>query len=254
MAAQAFTIHPVAALDDNYIWTVSRNGQAVCIDPGEAGPVLDYLHRHGLSLAEIWITHHHHDHTGGIAGLKQVFPQCTVYGNRDIAAADRYAGEGVQWLFGGCRVEVWHTPGHTAGHLSYLLHDAEGLHVFCGDTLFSAGCGRVFCGTAGQLYVSLQRYAGLPGHTLFYPAHEYTAANLRFAACVEPDNPAVRTARAAAEHMPTLPVSLAHELRINPFLRTGGRQVAQKAAEYSGGKLADGAAVFAALREWKNRF
>lgn len=251
---ETLNITPVAALSDNYIWTVSHNGRAACIDPGDAAPVIDYLQRHRLELAQIWITHHHHDHTGGIAGLKQAYPQCTIYGNSDIAAADRHINEGAQLAFGGCNIEVWHTPGHTDTHLGYLLHGSDGLHVFCGDTLFSAGCGRVFTGTPRQLYASLQRYAGLPENTLFYPAHEYTAANLRFAACVEPDNSAVRAAQAAAARTPTLPVSLAHGRQVNPFLRTDCTQVARKAAEESGRNLADGTDVFVALREWKNCF
>lgn len=251
---ETLNIAPVAALSDNYIWMVSHNGRAACIDPAEAAPVLDYLQQNGLELEQIWITHHHHDHTGGIAGLKQAYPQCTVYGNSDIAAAGCVIGEGARLAFGGYEIEVWHTPDHTGTHLGYLLHAPDGLHVFCGDTLFSAGCGRVFTGTAEQLYASLQRYAALPDNTLFYPAHEYTAANLRFAAHIEPDNPAVQAALAAAGRTPTLPVSLAHERQVNPFLRTDCAQVAEKAAEAGGRKPADGAGVFAALREWKNRF
>lgn len=250
---QTPNITPVAAFADNYIWIISHNGAAVCVDPGDAEPVLAYLARQRLELAQIWITHHHSDHTGGIAALKQAYPHCTVYGNRDIDGADHYINEGAHFDFGGCRAEVWSTPGHTATHLSYLLHGADGLHVFCGDTLFSGGCGRVFTGTAAQLAASLQRYKSLPADTLFYPAHEYTAANLRFAACIEPDNAAVRAALAAAAGTPTLPVSLAHELEINPFLRTGCAQVAA-AAGLAGAGAADETAVFAALREMKNRF
>lgn len=250
---QDLTITPVPALSDNYIWLIEGEGRAVCIDPGEAAPVAAFLSRRRLELAQIWITHGHRDHTGGIAALKQQYPQCRVYGNTDIALADGHVGEGAHLTFCGRRAEVWATPGHTAAHLSYLLHSGGGLHVFCGDTLFSAGCGRVFDGTAAQLAASLQRYKQLPAAALFYPAHEYTAANLRFAADIEPDNAAIRAAAAAAVHTPTLPVSLARELEINPFLRTEHPQVAARAAAFCGADTADGTAVFAALREMKNR-
>ena len=164
------------------------------------------------------------------------------------------AGEGGIIRFAGRTARVWHIPGHTAGHLAYLLEDGGRTHVFCGDTLFSAGCGRVFTGTMEQLAASCRRLAALPDDTLLYPAHEYTAANLAFAECVEPGNPDIRAARQQAAHPPTLPVTLAHEKRINPFLRTAHPAVACRAAEAAGRPLPDETAVFAALREWKNRF
>lgn len=244
----------VPAFNDNYIWLAVHQNRAACIDPGDAAPVLDYLQKRGLTLAQIWITHAHHDHTGGVAALKKVFPACTVYGNRDVTGADKTIGEGGKLEFGGYAIEVWATPGHTDTHLGYLLNLSDGLHVFCGDTLFSGGCGRVFTGTAAQLFASLQRYNGLPEHTLFYPAHEYTAANLRFAAHIEPDNPDIQTALAQANRTPTLPVTLAHERKINPFLRTAKSEVVARTAELSGVGLNGEAAVFAALRELKNSF
>ncbi|MDO5640560.1 MAG: hydroxyacylglutathione hydrolase [Neisseria sp.] len=249
-----FEITPIPAFNDNYIWLIDNGSEAVCVDPGDAAPVSAYLRRKGLALAQIWITHHHHDHTGGVAALKAAYPDCTVYGNRDIAAADAPVAEGTQIAFAGGTATVWDTPGHTDGHVSYLWRDAVGLHVFCGDTLFSAGCGRVFTGTIAQLSASFRRYDSLPADTLFYPAHEYTAANLRFALHIEPDNADIRAALAAAADVPTLPVTLAHERSINPFLRTGRGQVAARAAELGGGLADGGEAVFAALRELKNRF
>ncbi|MBH5328979.1 hydroxyacylglutathione hydrolase [Eikenella sp. S3360] len=247
-------ILPIPALADNYIWLLHQGSEAVCIDPGEAAPVLGYLKNHNLSLRQIWVTHHHDDHTGGLAELRRHFPDCAVYGNRDIPEATETAGEGSHWPLWQGQVRVWHTPGHTDSHLSYLLQDNDQLHVFCGDTLFSAGCGRVFTGTIGQLFASLQRFNRLPEHTLFYPAHEYTAANLRFAAHIELHNPAIARSLQAAANIPTLPVSLAHERQINPFLRTADFQVAARAAELSGQTLANEEQVFAALRELKNRF
>ncbi|MDO4879203.1 MAG: hydroxyacylglutathione hydrolase [Neisseria sp.] len=244
-------IIPVPALNDNYIWLISDGARTACIDPGEAGPVLACLHRQGLRLEQIWITHHHHDHTGGIAGLKRAFPRCTVYGNDDIAAADVLVGEGSLLHFGAHTVRVWAVPGHTGKHLAYLADLGGRTHVFCGDTLFSAGCGRIFTGTAAQLAHSFRRFDTLPPDTLFYPAHEYTAANLKFAAHIEPDNPYIIQAGQAAS-LPSLPVSLAHERRINPFLRV--KLLRERAESLCGLSLPDDTAVFAALRELKDGF
>ncbi len=248
-------ILPVPAFDDNYIWLLVSNGEALCIDPGDAAPVAAVLAERGLKLSQIWITHHHNDHTGGIAGLKQAFPDCRVFGNTDIAARTDTVQEGAVLPFAGFSAEVWAVPGHTEHHLAYLLSDGQGrLHVFCGDTLFSAGCGRVFTGTPQALFDSLKRFDSLPPDTLFYPAHEYTAANLAFAAHIEPDNADIRAAQQAAAHTPTLPVTLAHERRINPFLRTGVAAVRQRAAQQTPAAAGSEAVAFAALREWKNRF
>ncbi|MCP1661273.1 hydroxyacylglutathione hydrolase [Neisseria perflava] len=250
------TITPVKAFGDNYIWTIHANGRAVCIDPGEAAPAADFLAQHGLSLDQIWITHHHNNHTGGIRDLQAQFPNTPVYGNSDIAAATQTVSDGQTLDFGGASATVWATPGHTAHHVSYLLENSDGLHVFCGDTLFSAGCGRVFTGTIAQLFASFQRYNSLPPETLFYPAHEYTAANLRFAAHIEPDNADIQTAlfAALAANAPTLPVTLAHERKINPFLRAHLPQVKARAEALCSWKLDSELAVFAALRELKNGF
>ncbi|WP_274570998.1 hydroxyacylglutathione hydrolase [Neisseria leonii] len=248
-------IEPVTAFDDNYIWLLVSDGEAVCIDPGQSAPVAEYLQRNRLRLAQIWITHLHGDHTGGIEDLKKQFPDCRVFGGGDIAARTHDASGSSVLGFAGCRAEVWAVPGHTDQHLAYLLHGSDGrLHVFCGDTLFSAGCGRVFSGTAQDLYRSLQRFDSLPPDTLFYPAHEYTAANLDFAAHIEPDNSDIAAAQTAAADTPTLPVTLAHERRINPFLRI--MQPAVRAAVRREMPETDDTpeARFAALRDWKNRF
>lgn len=246
-------ITPLAAFNDNYIWLIDNGRDAVCIDPGDAAPVLDFLQRQHLDLRQIWITHHHGDHTAGIAALRRAFPDCAVYGGRDIEGRTHEASDGSEIAFADGTALVRHTPGHTANHLSYVWRQGGKTHVFCGDTLFSAGCGRVFTGTAAQLYRSLQAFAALPDDTLFYPAHEYTAANLRFAAAVEPDNADIARALNAAADTPTLPVTLAHEKRINPFLRTAEAAVRQAAVK-QGAADDGGVAVFTALREWKNRF
>ena len=247
-------ILPIPALADNYIWLLRQGNEAVCIDPGAAEPVVGYLKAHRLTLRQIWITHHHSDHTAGLAELAHRFPDCTIYGNRDIPEATRTVGEGSSWEIWQRPVSVWHTPGHTQTHLSYLLQDNTQIHVFCGDTLFSAGCGRIFTGTAAQLFASLQRYNRLPENTLFYPAHEYTAANLRFAAHIEPHNNAIERSLQAAAHIPTLPVSLAHERQINPFLRTADARLAERTAQLAGRQLTGEQQIFTALRELKNHF
>lgn len=250
-------IKPVSALTDNYIWLLQHDQQAVVIDPGEAAPVLDYLATRQLQLSSIWLTHTHADHIGGVSDLKKAYPQCRVYGNDHWAGVDEAVNEGSLLTYGNQKVKVWHIPGHTTDHLAYLLQDSTNpIQVFCGDTLFSAGCGRVFTGTMAQLYDSLQRLVSLPEDTLFYPAHELTAANLLFAQAVEPHNPDIKQAMQKASVIPTLPVSLAHELRVNPFLRLKQPEVI--AAVLAQGLTAEDAkqplAVFTCLREWKNRF
>ncbi|MCF7528910.1 hydroxyacylglutathione hydrolase [Neisseria lisongii] len=247
-------ITPIPAFGDNYIWLIQTTQGNICIDPGDATPVIEFLQQQRQNLHQIWITHHHDDHRGGVAALKLAFPQVEVYGNSDIPEADCPIRDGMQLTFGQLAAEVWLTPGHTAHHICYLLAHQNRLHVFCGDTLFSAGCGRVFTGTIQQLFDSFQRFKQLPDDTLFYPAHEYTAANLRFAAHIEPDNPDIQAALSGATHTPTLPVTLEHERRINPFLRTHLPHIRQRVETLSGIELGDELSVFAALRTLKNSF
>ena len=248
----------IPAFHDNYIWLLQQGSEVVCVDPGDATPVRQYLEAQRLQLAAIWLTHHHNDHIGGVAELKRLWPQATVYGHQTLGLADVAVAEGSRVPAFNAEADVWAVPGHTDTHLASVLHGqgAQPTRVFCGDTLFSAGCGRVFTGTAAQLHHSLQRLNTLPENTLFYPAHEYTAANLRFADAEEPGNADFQAALAAAANTPTLPVTLAHERRVNPFLRTdkASVQAAAVAAGLPADQSTDGAAVFAALREWKNRF
>ena len=246
------TITPISAYTDNYIWLIQQGSQAICIDPGQAAPVLVYLRAHGLTLAQIWITHAHADHTAGIAQLQQHFSGCPVYGAADIPQASHIVNEGDSIVWQNHRASVWHTAGHTASHRCYLL---DNQHLFTGDTLFSAGCGRVFPDSRPQwLYHSLQRIFRLPDTTQLYPAHEYTAANLRFAAHIEPDNPHILAAQQRAQTIPSLPVTLAHEKQINPFLRVHLSAVQQRIRELTGRSYANEEAYFVALRELKNRF
>ncbi len=253
------------AFTDNYIWLIHDGQRAVVVDPGEAAPVVAALAREALGLAGILVTHHHGDHVGGVAELLAHFGPQPIWGPRheriafDAGAPVTCVGQGDVIGLLGAEVQVIDTPGHTAGHVSYHLR-VPGEHgaLFCGDTLFSAGCGRLFEGTAAQMAESLARLSSLPGDTRVCCAHEYTLANLRFAAAVEPGNAAVlqhldRCEALRTQGQPTLPSTLARELHINPFLRCREPAV-QAAAAARGADATDPVAVLAALRSWKNEF
>jgi len=254
----ALEIVPIPAFTDNYFWLLQRGGEAVVVDPGDAAPVERALAARGVRLAAILVTHHHLDHIGGLAPLTARH-EVPVYGPAAEAGAIRHLtqplreGDRIEVL--GTRLTVWEVPGHTLGHIAYV---AEGF-VLCGDTLFSAGCGRLFEGTAAQLQASLARLAALPPDTRVYCTHEYTLANLAFAAAVEPDEAAIREEIARvralrAQGLPSLPSTIGHERRLNPFLRTAAPAVAAAARRQSGQPLSGDLAIFAALRRWKDGF
>lgn len=251
------TIMAIPAFRDNYIWLIRQGVAAIVVDPGDAEPVLDTLRQEGLQLAAILLTHHHADHCGGVADLIAVGP-VPVYG----PAAESITGVS-QPLNGGERlaitgfdlnIEVLTVPGHTAGHLAYTVDGA----LFCGDTLFGAGCGRLFEGTPAQMAASLARIAAMPDSTAIYCAHEYTEANLRFALAVEPGNVALqervkRVAVRRAAGLATVPLNLAEEKATNPFLRCSAAEVVASALAQGAGAR-DPLTVFTCLREWKNNF
>ncbi|BAN34999.1 hydroxyacylglutathione hydrolase [Sulfuricella denitrificans skB26] len=251
-------IIPVPAFEDNYIWLICDERYAAVVDPGDAEPVLDYLGRHGLSLAAILITHHHGDHTGGIEALLE-HAAVPVYGPRkeSIPGISNPVGEGdtVRLPDLGVEFAVLDVPGHTAGHIAYYGANS----LFCGDTLFTCGCGKLFEGTPLQMYASLQKFAALPDDTQVYCAHEYTLENIRFAKKVEPANRQLlereaRDIQTREQGRPTLPSTLALEKATNPFLRCEHPAVIEAAVHFSGSPLDNAVMVFTAIREWRNRF
>lgn len=256
-------IDPIRAFSDNYIWLLQDATERRCavVDPGDAAPVLAWLEAHpGWTLSDILITHHHGDHVGGVAELK-ARTGATVYGpaHETIPARDRALEDGERIEVLGLTFEVFHVPGHTLGHIAYFHDDATAPVLFSGDTLFAAGCGRLFEGTAEQMHTALSRLAALPAPTRVYCTHEYTLGNLRFACAVEPGNPAIEqrfeaVRRLREEDGISLPSSIALERETNPFLRVGEASVIAAADKRSGSRHTAPAAVFATLRSWKDTF
>ena len=253
---------PLPAFTDNYIWMLHDGRQAAVVDPGDAAPVFQALERLGLRLQAILVTHHHPDHVGGVDALRDA-TGAVVYGparERIPEPLVRLAqGDMVDAL--GLRFTVIDVPGHTAGHIAYYVPDMDGAPLlFCGDTLFSGGCGRLFEGTPAQMLQSLDQLAALPGDTRVCCTHEYTLSNLKFARAVEPGNAALLHYSSQCEALrargePTLPSRMALERDINPFLRVRVPTVAQAARGYDAqADQDDAAAVLAALRQWKNEF
>ena len=251
---------PIRGFTDNYIWLLeSFSSRSVAlVDPGDGQAALDHLRKHNLFLDAVLITHHHRDHVGGNELLKQAFPEVTIYGpaSENIPAMDVALKDGdeVGLTEMGATLKVMDVPGHTAGHIAYLVEDK----LFCSDTLFCGGCGRVFDDTFEDLAASLRRIATLPDDTGIYCAHEYTLDNLGFAQWVEPDNEAIKR-RVEDCHIdqdadiPTVPSGLHEELATNPFLRTGDPVVIAAAEKWAGRKLDNPTEVFTALRQWKDQ-
>lgn len=251
----ALNLTPLAALRDNYIWVVDDGRCALVIDPGEARPVTRMLSSQRLHLAGLLLTHHHADHIGGVAPLKAMSPDCRVIGSaadlgplltHPCSDGERLTIERMELT-----IDVMAVPGHTLHHLAYRINN----WLFCGDTLFGAGCGRLFEGRPQQLYESLQRLAALPDQTLICCAHEYTLGNLAFAAELEPDNPHIqarltRDRDARQRGLPTLPSTLGEEKLTNPFLRCHLPQLQQAVGAAAG----DNVTAFTLMRQRKDIF
>ena len=258
-------ISPIAAFRDNYFWCACRPGsaEAVVVDPGAAEPVIRYLDIHHLTLHTILITHRHPDHVGGVVELLRRYPEIPVYGPKSETIPkvthSLQGGDYVELDVLGLSFEVIDVPGHTEGHIAYYCKDYNPPILFCGDTLFSVGCGRLLGGTAQQLHNSLQKLAALPSQTRVYCAHEYTLSNIRFAKQVEPDNTALsdyerHIIKLREQQIPSVPSTLALELAVNPFLRVTQESVKQRVEIYRSVRTGTPADVFTELRRWKDTF
>ena len=252
-----FDVIRIPAFKDNYIWLLRNRASAAVVDPGDAQPVLEVLEREHLSLTAILVTHHHADHQGGVSRLLAHY-RAEVFGPAVESITGRTTpvrgGDTVRIPFCDIEFQVLDVPGHTLGHVAYYGAGC----LFCGDTLFGAGCGRLFEGTAAQMADSLARLAALPDQTAVYCAHEYTQANLRFALAVESGNRCLRSRAEAVslardEGLPTIPSTIALEKASNPFLRCGEPEVVASARRRVP-EAKDAVAVFAALRAWKDGF
>ncbi len=253
-------ITPLSAFKDNYLWLLTCGSEAAIVDPGDAEPVIRALEQQQLRLTAILATHHHADHVGGVMTLKQRY-DAAVYGpaRESIAGVDHRLGSGDKVDVLGTRFQIIDIPGHTAGHIAYFAEALKPPALFCGDTLFACGCGRLFEGTPEQMLASLDALAALPAATRVYCGHEYTVANIRFALAVEPDNRELQTRAASATAMrkrgePTLPSTIGLELATNPFMRCETPAVRAAASGVSRGAGFARVSTFAAIRSWKDSF
>lgn len=252
--------NPVAlpCFTDNYIWALPTEAGCWVVDPGDAGTVQTWLEQQRQTLAGILLTHHHADHTGGVRQLREAF-QCPVWGPDECSSWRTEAVQDQTTLFlpGLGKVDVLSVAAHTRGHVAYHL-PAQGW-LFCGDALFSAGCGRLFEGTARDLQIALNRINDLPDETLLFPTHEYTLSNLHFARHVEPGNDRIADAEQEvlelrAQDLPSLPSTLARERDINPFLRTQSAEIRASVANWSAQAFCSELETLRLLRAWKDQF
>ena len=252
-------VEPIPAFSDNYIWLVTTNEGSIVIDPGDANPVIEYLSKNkDLTLNSILLTHHHYDHSGGIEDLRKRYDLKVFGPNNQIKSVDHRVVEGDEILVNGLIFKIIEVPGHTLDHIAFYNDDDDDPILFCGDTLFAAGCGRVFEGTFDQMYESLLKLKKLPENTIVYSGHEYTTANLMFANHVEPLNKNIRDSLSKVQELrskniPTLPTSIKEEKLINPFLRCDDESLQIIMRKKFNTDLSE-LNIFSALREWKDNF
>jgi hydroxyacylglutathione hydrolase len=263
----------IPAFSDNYIWAITSTNAikenelsimpVAFVDPGDAAPCIAFLEKNNLQLCTILITHHHPDHTGGVADLKRYCknkgwpltvyaPENNTINNVDVRVQDNQIFELTELSVS---FKVINLAGHTLDHIGYYINDM----VFCGDTLFSGGCGRIFEGSPQQMLTALNRLADLPERTHVYCAHEYTLANLTFALAVEPKNPELvhyynQVVKRRAQNLPTIPTSILLEKKINPFLRCNQQEIVDSAVKYSNKESVNTLETFTVIRQWKNKF
>lgn len=257
-----FEIHAVPIYEDNYVWIISIGDRAWVVDPGDHQPVVEHLAARALTLAGVLITHRHWDHIIGVEALVEQMGSAStpIYGPLSEPIKHIVSHplmEGDTFSIGPMSVDVWQIPGHTLDHIAYYL--AEQHLIFCGDTLFACGCGRLFDGSMRQLYDSLQRIGRLPAQTTVYCTHEYTLANIDFALAVEPDNVQLQQRQLRCQQLraalrPTLPTSIEKELATNPFLRCDQPHIKEMVRKHTGASVQQNFSCFSALRTWKNRY
>jgi len=263
-----FKVTPISIIEHNanYAWLIEHAGKVAVVDPGDAGPIIEYCQQHQLHVDYLLITHKHWDHVNGILDMKAAFPHAQVYGtgHAQIPGMDHpiMGGEGLELM--GLSWKTWHTPGHTLDHIVFYTQvaDQQGNqqgHLFSGDNLFACGCGRMFEGTAEQFYASLQSIASLPDDTIIYATHEYTLANIRFARHVDPKNPNLiarqeECTKLREQGLPTLPTTVYQERQSNPFVRCDQTDIIQAAEDACGRTLSKPEDVFAVIRDMKDRF
>ena len=251
-------IEPIEAFSDNYIWLVTTNEGSIVIDPGESSKTIELLKKRDLNLKAILITHHHFDHTGGIDEVK-LFSSTKVYGPKnDISSIDVRVEVGQALSLIGIDFEIIELPGHTMDHIAFYTNNNGNPLLFCGDTLFAGGCGRVFEGTFEQMHESLMKLKSLPANTKVYSGHEYTTANLSFAKEVEPLNKNIisrynEVLKLRKEGIPTLPTTIEIELKTNPFFRCDVEEVQDSLLKKFNIERNE-QEIFKALREWKDNF